>query len=156
VAHVALQVLFGILGGALGGIILGATRAFNNRAKRLVGLYGSGTHVPPYHSAPYPPVVCAPLHLFMRHRCRSSHVAAHCTSCAVLTLSGRTHSHYCCCCRSWSDLISFSFPLMFDCLSNCLTILHFVTLSQCHTSHTGMLHHTVQPFSSCFSLRCAV
>jgi hypothetical protein len=36
-----LQVVFGIVGGLLAGIILGCTRWFNSRYKRLVGLYGA-------------------------------------------------------------------------------------------------------------------
>ena len=36
-----LQVIFGIVGGLLAGIILGCTRWFNSRYKRLVGLYGA-------------------------------------------------------------------------------------------------------------------
>jgi hypothetical protein len=34
------QVVFGILGGLIGGVALGCTRLFASRLKRLVGLYG--------------------------------------------------------------------------------------------------------------------
>jgi hypothetical protein len=33
-------VVFGILGGLIGGVLLGCTRLFSSRLKRLVGLYG--------------------------------------------------------------------------------------------------------------------
>jgi hypothetical protein len=36
------QVIFGMLGGMLAGAVLGATRLFDNRYKRLIGIYGSG------------------------------------------------------------------------------------------------------------------
>ncbi|KAI8468895.1 MAG: Sodium/hydrogen exchanger family-domain-containing protein [Monoraphidium minutum] len=36
-----LQVLFGILGGLLAGVILGCTRIWDNKYKRFIGLYGS-------------------------------------------------------------------------------------------------------------------
>lgn len=34
------QVVFGIVGGIIGGVLLGCTRLFSSRLKRLVGLYG--------------------------------------------------------------------------------------------------------------------
>lgn len=40
IASGPLQVVFGILGGLIGGVLLGCTRLFNSRLKRLVGLYG--------------------------------------------------------------------------------------------------------------------
>lgn len=42
IAQGPVQVIFGILGGLLAGIILGCTRFFNTTLKRLVGLYGAG------------------------------------------------------------------------------------------------------------------
>lgn len=42
IASGPLQVIFGILGGALAGVVLGATKIFNNKYKRLIGIYGSG------------------------------------------------------------------------------------------------------------------
>jgi hypothetical protein len=42
IASGPLQVLFGLAGGYLAGLILGATRLFDNKYKRLVGIYGSG------------------------------------------------------------------------------------------------------------------
>lgn len=40
IASGPLQVLFGIVGGLIGGVFLGCTRLFSSRLKRLVGLYG--------------------------------------------------------------------------------------------------------------------
>lgn len=42
IASGPLQVLFGLIGGYLAGLILGATRLWDNKYKRLVGIYGSG------------------------------------------------------------------------------------------------------------------
>ena len=42
IASGPLQIVFGIVGGLLGGILLGCTRLFSSRLKRLVGLYGGG------------------------------------------------------------------------------------------------------------------
>lgn len=36
------QVLFGMAGGILAGVILGCTRIWNNKYKRLAGIYGAG------------------------------------------------------------------------------------------------------------------
>ncbi|KAL4424127.1 hypothetical protein ABPG75_001428 [Micractinium tetrahymenae] len=41
IASGPLQVVFGILGGLLAGVLLGCTRLFSTRYKRLVGIYGS-------------------------------------------------------------------------------------------------------------------
>ncbi|KAI7845950.1 hypothetical protein COHA_000496 [Chlorella ohadii] len=41
IASGPLQVVFGILGGLIAGLILGCTRLFSTRNKRLVGIYGS-------------------------------------------------------------------------------------------------------------------
>lgn len=37
-----LQVVFGLIGGIIAGVVLGATKFFNNRYKRLIGIYGAG------------------------------------------------------------------------------------------------------------------
>jgi hypothetical protein len=39
-----LQVIFGILGGIIAGFVLGCTKLFNNKYKRLIGIYGAGEH----------------------------------------------------------------------------------------------------------------
>jgi hypothetical protein len=36
------QVLFGMGGGVIAGAVLGCTRVFNNKYKRLIGIYGAG------------------------------------------------------------------------------------------------------------------
>lgn len=36
------QVIFGMLGGMLAGGIMGATKLFDNKYKRLIGIYGAG------------------------------------------------------------------------------------------------------------------
>jgi len=38
----AWQVLFGMAGGIIAGFVLGCTKLFNNKYKRLIGVYGSG------------------------------------------------------------------------------------------------------------------
>lgn len=44
-AHVlALQVIFGMLGGILAGIVMGCTKTFNNKYKRFIGIYGAGMY----------------------------------------------------------------------------------------------------------------
>eukprot|EP00879_Flechtneria_rotunda_P028933 GHRR01031174.1.p1 GENE.GHRR01031174.1~~GHRR01031174.1.p1 ORF type:complete len:613 (+),score=115.99 GHRR01031174.1:727-2565(+) len=40
IASGPLQVVFGMIGGIIAGTVLGATRIFNNRYKRLIGIYG--------------------------------------------------------------------------------------------------------------------
>lgn len=40
--RLALQVLFGMAGGIIAGFALGCTKLFNNKYKRLIGVYGSG------------------------------------------------------------------------------------------------------------------
>jgi hypothetical protein len=41
------QVLFGMAGGIIAGYVLGCTKVFNNKYKRLVGIYGAGvSHMP--------------------------------------------------------------------------------------------------------------
>lgn len=37
-----LQVVFGMLGGMIAGALLGCTKVFNNKYKRLIGIYGAG------------------------------------------------------------------------------------------------------------------
>eukprot|EP00878_Enallax_costatus_P024159 GHUV01025756.1.p1 GENE.GHUV01025756.1~~GHUV01025756.1.p1 ORF type:complete len:597 (+),score=94.95 GHUV01025756.1:384-2174(+) len=41
IASGPLQVIFGILGGIIAGAVLGSTKLFNNRFKRLLGIYGA-------------------------------------------------------------------------------------------------------------------
>eukprot|EP00882_Tetradesmus_deserticola_P034074 GHRQ01038981.1.p1 GENE.GHRQ01038981.1~~GHRQ01038981.1.p1 ORF type:complete len:499 (+),score=175.50 GHRQ01038981.1:208-1704(+) len=41
IASGPLQVLFGIAGGVIAGVALGCTRVFNNKYKRLIGIYGA-------------------------------------------------------------------------------------------------------------------
>jgi hypothetical protein len=36
------QVVFGIIGGIIAGYVLGCTKLFNNKYKRLIGIYGAG------------------------------------------------------------------------------------------------------------------
>lgn len=42
IAQGPLQVIFGIVGGIIGGFLLGCTRMFNGTLVRFVGLYGGG------------------------------------------------------------------------------------------------------------------
>jgi hypothetical protein len=36
------QVIFGMVGGVIAGFVLGCTKLFDNKYKRLIGIYGAG------------------------------------------------------------------------------------------------------------------
>lgn len=44
IAKGPLQIIFGIVGGIIGGIVLGCTRIFDSRLKRIVGIFSGGEH----------------------------------------------------------------------------------------------------------------